>query len=171
MLDRIDSFGRRLAPSWTDFFFVQQQTYEMATDGFRLRLVALGLAFVGFAFVAVAIWAFVAPASADVRAGRTVIFTATKVRVTWSHVYAFRDHPVDFATAVLTKILGGIGFGALGLLVSCGCLLRAFGPADFGFGQHGKRIAAACVYVSGACIGLYFLLQVFPYLLRYGLLP
>ncbi len=149
---------------------VHHQTYGLTTAGARLRFVALGLAFVGVAFVAVGIWAFLLPATADIRAGRTVLFTATKVRITWSHVYEFRDHPADFAVAVLTKILGGVGLGGLGVLVSLGCLLRAFGPVDIKFGPAGQRATAAWLYGSAACIALYFLLLAFPYLLRYGVL-
>lgn len=131
---------------------------------------ALSLAFVGAAFVTVGIWAFLLPATADIRTGRTVIFTATKVRTTWSHVYDFRDHPTDFAVAVLTKILGAVGFGGLGVLVSLGCLIRAFGPVEIKFGAGGQRATAAWLYGSAVCIALYFLLLAFPYLLRYGVL-
>lgn len=150
---------------------VQPQTFGMPTGGIRFRFVALVLAFVGVAFVAVGTWALLLPAIADIRAGRTVIFTATKIRITWSQVYAFRDHPADFTVGVVTKILGGVGFARLGLLVSFGGLLRTFGPADIRFGFRGQRLAAAWIYGSAACIALYFLLWAFPYLLRYGVLP
>lgn len=112
----------------------------------RLLGIGLGLAVTGAGFIAVAIWPFLLPAIADLRAGHTVLFTATKgAGVTWSHVYTLRDHPAYFAVGVLTKILGGIAFGGLGLFLSVGGLLRAFGPADIR-------------------------LWVFPYLLRYGVL-
>ena len=142
----------------------------LPTSGIRLRLVALGLSLVGVAFIAMSTWAFILPAAADIRAGRTLIFTATRAGITWSHVYVFRDHPTAFATGILTKILGGLGFGGLGFIVSLACLLRAFGPADIEFGPRGRRLTAAWVFASAACIALYFLLWVFPYLLRYGVL-
>lgn len=145
-----------------------QQTYEMTTGGVRSRFVAFCLALVGVALIAVATWAFLLPAAADIRAGHILIFTATRAGITWSHVYAFRDHPADFAVGVLTKVAGGVGFGGLGVFVSCALLLRAFGPGDIKFGPRGKRLAAVWVYGSIGFIVVYFLLWVFPYLLRYG---
>ncbi len=142
----------------------------MPTSGVRLRFVAFCLALVGVAFIAVATWAFLLPAAADIRTGHILIFTATKAGITWSHVYAFRDHPADFAVGVLTEVAGGVGFGGLGLFVSCALLLRAFGPEDIKFGPRGKRLAALWVYGSVAFIVAYLLLWVFPYLLRYGVL-
>lgn len=135
-----------------------------------MRFVALGLSLIGAAFIAVGAWAFLLPAAADIRAGHILIFTATKAGISWSRVYAFRDHPADFALGVLTKIFGGLGFGGLGVIVSLTCLLRALGPADIKFAPRGKRLAAAWVFCSATFIALYFLLWAFPYLLRYGVL-
>lgn len=149
---------------------MQPRTDDVPAGGLRFRLVALGLALVGGAFIAVALWAFLLPAIADMRAGRVTLFTATRAGITWSHVYAVSNHPVDFAVGVLTEILGAIGFGGMGMFVSFGCLLRAFGPTDIKFGARGRRMAAAWVYGNIATIALYFLLWPFPYLLRYGVL-
>ncbi len=135
-----------------------------------MRFVALGLSLVGIAFIAMGTWVFLLPAAFDIRAGRILLFTATKAGMTWSHVYAFRDQPVDFVVGVLTKIMGGLGFGGLGVLLSFACLIRAFGPADIKFGPRGRRLATAWVFGSAALIALYFLLWVFPYLLRYEVL-
>lgn len=148
------------------------QTEGAATGGLRIRLlgIGLGLAVIGAGFIAIAIWPFLLPAIADLRAGHTVLFTATKAGVTWSHVYTLRDHPADFTVGVLTKILGGIAFGGLGLFLSVGGLLRAFGPADIRFGPRGRRMTTAWIYGSLAAFILYLVLWVFPYLLRYGVL-
>lgn len=150
---------------------MQQQRYGLLPGGIRLRLVTFCLGLIGAIFIAVGTWAFLLPAAADIRAGRTVRFTATRAGITWSRVYAFRDHPGDFTLWVLTKILGGVGFGSLGLFVGFACLLRALGPATIEFSPREKRISTYWVFGSAALIALYFLLWTFPYLLRYGAVP
>lgn len=147
------------------------QTDGVAAGGLRIRLVGLGLALLGAGFIAVAIWPFLLPAIADLRAGNTAIFTASRgAGITWLHVYAFRDHPTDFAVGILSKFLGAIAFGGLGLFLSLGGLLRAFGPAEIEFSPQARRRTAAWIYVSIAAFLLYALLLGFPYLLRYGVL-
>ena len=145
------------------------QTDGGRAGGLRIRLVGLGVALVGAGFIAVAIWPFLLPAIADLRAGNTAIFTATRgAGITWLHVYTFRDHPTDFAMGILSKFMGGIAFGGLGLFLSLGGLLRAFGPADIEIGPQARRRTAAWIYGSIAALLLYALLLAFPYLLRYG---
>lgn len=149
------------------------QTEGVPTGGLRIRLlgIGLGLAVIGAGFIAIAIWPFLLPAIADLRAGNTAIFTATRgAGITWLHVYAFRDHPTDFAIGILSKFLGAIAFGGLGLFLSLGGLFRAFGPADIQFSPRARRMTTAWIYGSIAAFILYLVLWVFPYLLRYGVL-
>jgi hypothetical protein len=142
----------------------------MSIEGTGALLRRLAMAFVGTFFIAIGGWVFMPRAAADLRTGRTVITTANRVGVTWSHAYGLRNHPVYFALSVLTNALGALGFAGLGLLVLYVVVRTAFDPSGANVSARARRIASAGTFIAVGSLILFFGLQVFPYLLRYGVL-
>jgi len=139
--------------------------------GMRLRLEGLLMILVGALFIAKASFAYLRPAATAIGSGRILVFTATKRVITWSHVYAWADHPLVFSIEVLPELLGCLAFAGLGLLLGYVGIRVTFGPVGPKVSPGARRAGLVWAYACLACMLLWLLSRAsFPYLARYGFL-
>jgi hypothetical protein len=149
--------------------FVQQQSMQ-AQSRPAASWRTFWIACLGVVFSAIGVWVFVLPIVTDLRAGRVVVMTTIKTRVTWSHDYTFDEHPVYFALKILTDALGAVAFAGTGLLLLYFAVRIIFDPTG---ATMSSRVKLAGSVWAFTCLGSFFLfglLHVFPYLLKYGIL-
>lgn len=129
------------------------------------------VAFIGTAFAAVSVLVFLPPVVADLRTGSAVLFTASRYQgVTWSRTYEFRDDPLYYGLSVLEDLTGVVGIGGMGLLLLSVAARSVRDPAAANVNDRAKVLGTAWAMLCTVCLLLHWLLALFPFLLKDGLL-
>jgi hypothetical protein len=135
-----------------------------------IRIAVVACAGIGFAIVGT--WGFALLISSALQTGRVTIVTVIKGRgITWSHTYGIRDHMAYFTLGVLTDVSGAVTFVGLGAILLYAAVRVVLDPSGATVSARARRIGAIWAF---ACLGsfiLFLVLQVFPYLLKYRILP